>query len=221
MVNAGVTSAATAERALALGYAPAAKREGLAALFALDATLGQVVRGTREPLVGQMRLTWWRDALTALDERPPPAQPVLVAIATQVQPHGVNGATLATMTQGWEQLFAEPLDADAMAAHARERGGVLFAAAERLLGGHRPDVAVVGEGWALADLGAGLRDPAAADMARDLAGKRLDGAARGRWPRALRPLGALALLARDDLAGGTAGSPRRISRVLAHRLTGL
>lgn len=223
MVNAAVTSAAEAERALALGYAPAARREGLAALFALDATLGQVVRGARQPLIGQMRLAWWRDALAALDERPPPAEPVLAAIAQEVRPYGPSGAALARMAGGWEHLFAEPIDADAMAAHACERGGVLFAAAARLLtgsGDHHRGVVIAGEAWALADLGARLSDPAAAGVARSLAQARLEAADRGRWPRALRPLGALALLARDDLAGGTPGAPRRVARLLAHRLTG-
>ena len=43
---------------LAMTYAPATKRPALEALFALDDTLAGILRTTREPLVGQMRLTW-------------------------------------------------------------------------------------------------------------------------------------------------------------------
>ena len=45
-------SASDAERSLALSYAPAAARAGLEALFALDATLGAILKTTREPVVG-------------------------------------------------------------------------------------------------------------------------------------------------------------------------
>jgi phytoene synthase len=51
------------ERALALSYAPASTRPGLEALFALDTALGTILKTTREPIVGQMRLTWWYEAL--------------------------------------------------------------------------------------------------------------------------------------------------------------
>uniref|UniRef100_UPI0034A01D0A squalene/phytoene synthase family protein n=1 Tax=Sphingomonas bacterium TaxID=1895847 RepID=UPI0034A01D0A len=56
------------ERALVLSYAPADRRAGLAALLALDATLARIVWSARDPLIGQMRLTWWHGALSALDE---------------------------------------------------------------------------------------------------------------------------------------------------------
>ena len=83
MVKGALTAgrARSAERALALSYAAETVRPGVAALFSLDDTLGQILRTTREPLVGQMRLTWWHEALRALDGAPPPAQPVLQALA--------------------------------------------------------------------------------------------------------------------------------------------
>ena len=74
MVNTPVTDP---ERALALSYAPGAARDGMAALFALDDQLAGVVRTTRDPMVGQLRLTWWHEALAALDTAPPPAQAVV------------------------------------------------------------------------------------------------------------------------------------------------
>src|SRR3546814_17336884 len=60
------------ELALAICYAPRKARAALAALFALDATLADVLRTTTEPMLGQMRLTWWHDALTRLEAAPPP-----------------------------------------------------------------------------------------------------------------------------------------------------
>ena len=45
---------------LALAYAPAEARPAWAGLLALDARLAGVVRAAREPVLGQLRLAWWR-----------------------------------------------------------------------------------------------------------------------------------------------------------------
>lgn len=217
MVNAAETygidpAVGHAERALALGYAPAARREGLAALFALDATLARLTRHTRDAMVAQMRLTWWHEALSALGTRDVPGQPILEALAGQVSAGRVTPAGLAAIVEGWEAL----LD-DAPLAHARQRGAALFAAAAGVLGAADP-VAAAGEGWALADLVLHTPDPAVGAEARTLAAAALT--STHRWSRAGRPLGALALVARNDLAGIAPGAPARVLALLRLRLTG-
>jgi len=217
----------TPERALALGYAPHRAAPGLGALFALDDALGQILRTTREPLVGQMRLTWWHDALTRLDTAPPPAEPILVALAGTVLPCGVTGARLATMVEGWEALLdADPPDAAAMARFAERRGAGLFTMAGEVLGARPADPLVeAGAGWALVDLARHLRDRAAGEKALALARDGLRDATRKRWSHEARALGALAWLARLDAAvpldrAIPIGSPRRVMRLAWHRLTG-
>ena len=205
---------------MAISYAPASQRAALEALLALDARLGAVVRSTREPLLGQIRLTWWHDALEALDLRPPPAEPVLAALSAEVLPRGVTGARLAAMTEGWEALLVDPLDDAAMGRFAEGRGGRLFGSAAVVLGGAGEPVEQAGEGWALADLHANLSSADVAEQVARAAEERLGRAFDRRWGRAVRPLGALALLARADLAGVAPGSPRRVARLLRHRLTG-
>ena len=220
MVNAAVTDPREAERRLAIGYAPLAARPALAALLALDARLGAVVAGTREPMVGQMRLTWWHEALSRLDVAPPPAEPVLTALAAEVLPIGIAGAELAPMIDGWEALLDPEIDEERALLHAQARGSNLFGLAARALGAVTAAPSQAGEGWALADLALRLSDAKARQRARELAAERLDAAFERRWPVPLRPLGALALLARADLVGTPAGSPRRIGRLAWHRLTG-
>lgn len=221
MVNddALIPSSRAAERALAIGYAPAPAREAVAALLALDDTLGAILRTTREPIVGQMRLTWWHEALTRLDSAPPPAEPVLQALAASVVP-GVSGAALADMIDGWEALLEPELDAAAIDLFAGARGGRLFAAIATLCGAIDPRIDAAGQGWALADLAQRISDPGLADSIRRQALARLDAALAGTWPRRLRAPGALALLARADLQGVATASPKRIGRILIHRLTG-
>ena len=213
------------ELALAISYAPPRARPALGALFALDATLAQVLRTTSEPMLGQMRLTWWHDALGRLDVTAPPAQPVLEALAATVLPAGVPGAALAEMVAGWEELLEPELDEAGMLRYAAGRGGRLFVLAGRLAGIDRPEIESAGEGWALADLALHAGDAALVGHARALARARLETAAKAGWPAPARTLGALVHLARLDLALPAGehprkGAPRRVTRMLWHRLSG-
>ncbi|OYY89190.1 MAG: hypothetical protein B7Y45_13240 [Sphingomonas sp. 28-66-16] len=214
------------ERQLMLAYAPAAVRPGLGALWALDELLADILRSGREPMVAQLRLTWWHDALCRLDAGPAPAQPVLRALERSVLPAGVSGAMLAGMIDGWEALLdPEPITQAQLDCHATRRGGRLFEAAGALLGATRDPVRQAGMGWALVDLGWHLR--ADGDASRALAHARpsLDEATAPRWSRAGRPLGMLAWLARGDCrrpigAVRHQGAPMRLIRMFRHRLSG-
>lgn len=203
------------ERALALGYAPAASRDGVVALFALDAMLAKLTRGTREPIVAQLRLAWWREALERIDTAPVAGQPIIAALRETVLPSGVDGVMLAGLVDGWEALIAGDV-----AMHGHERGRRLFEMAAIVLGADDPWVGDAGEGWALADLALTSPDQAVATAARSGAGPLLKAAREPRASRAARPLGALASIARMDLEGGAAGSPRRVARLLRYRLIG-
>lgn len=207
---------------LALGYANVASRPALGALFALDDTLGAILRTTREPLVGQMRLTWWYEALGRLDVAPAPAEPVLTALQTVVLPAGVSGTMLAAMTDGWEALLEPVLDAAAVERFARDRGRRVFELAGTLLSVTDARVGLAGEGWAMADLSQRLTDAPSRQLARARAELALDAALRGRWPGRARALGAMALSARFDVSDSPPppGSPKRVGRLAWHRLTG-
>ncbi|MEN2708663.1 squalene/phytoene synthase family protein [Sphingomonas sp. NPDC092331] len=210
------------ERDLIVTYAPIERRAGLLALLALDDALARLLRTTREPALGQMRLAWWREALERLDRAPAPAEPVLRALEAEVLRRGVTGASLVPIVHGWEVLVEEAtLDADAMRRFAEGRGQ-LFVAAGRLLGGGNDPLPAAGQGWALADLAHNLQAEEERAMARNLARPLLDAAAGARWSRPARALGALAHRARLDLAEAPkpAGAPGRVGRLLWHRLTG-
>lgn len=208
------------ERALILTYAAPAGRAALAALLGLDDALARLLRTTREPAIGQIRLAWWRERLEALGEGPAPAEPVLQALAAS----GLAGAPLVPVVDGWEVLIEERLDGDALARFGAGRGA-LFVDAGKALGAVGDPLAEAGQGWALADLARHLGDPAEAAEARAMASPLLDAATSVRWSREGRALGAMAHLARRDLgleAGAVApvGAPSRVARLLWHRLSG-
>lgn len=210
------------ERSLALSYAPPTARPGLAALLALDDALARLLRTTREPALGQLRLAWWREALEKLDGAPAPPEPVLRALEAQVVRHGVSGAALVPIVHGWEVLVEEEeLDAAAMLRFGESRAR-LFVVAGALLSNRDAPLEIAGQGWALADLARNLDAENERSIARALALPLLDQAARHRWSRNARALGALVHLARLDLvqARPVPGAPSRVGRLLWHRLTG-
>jgi 15-cis-phytoene synthase len=211
------------ERKLALAYAPAKRRAALEALWRLDVAFGSVLATGREPMISQVRLAWWREALETLDRDAPPAEPVLQNLARHVLPEGIKGAELAEMEDGWAMLLAsDPLGTGDLDLYAHERGARLFELSARLLGAADARVAPAGEAWALADLARRSGQESEVRAALDAARSR-DTA--GTWPAPLRPLGMLAALARRDAARGLPperqGSPTRMLRLFRHRLTGL
>ena len=173
-----------------------------------------------------MRLTWWYDALHALDRGAAAiGEPILAALRDVAVPRGVSGAALAEAIDGWESMLdPDPIDGAGLQAFARHRGATLFAAIATLLGGADDPAAIAaaGEGWALADLARHVRDPATTALARSMAADRFARAFAVRWPSRMRPLGMLALLVRADLADTAErpGSPRRLGRLLMHRIWG-
>jgi phytoene synthase len=212
------------DRVLALSYVPAARRGALGALWRLDAALGAVLAGGREPLISRIKLAWWRESLEKLDRECAPPEPVLQAVAAHVLPAGPSGADLAGMEEGWSVLLAsQPLGDSGLEAYAAGRGGLLFLYSARLLGAEGGDeVSQAGEAWALADLArhSADRDEADRAIAASLArpGPR-------RWPSALRPLGMLFALARRDAEPDRPrweeqGAPGRMLRMFRHRVTG-
>ncbi|OHT18911.1 hypothetical protein BHE75_00891 [Sphingomonas haloaromaticamans] len=209
------------ERALALVYAPADRRAALAVLWRLDERLGAVLAMAQEPMIRAIRLAWWREALEALDDGPPPDEPLLQDVAAHILPLGLAGADVAALEEGWAALADLPPD---LGRHARARGRALFDLSARLLGEAAPrDLADAGEGWALIDrLAAG--DGPDEDRA-ELQARAAALLARRRWPRALRPLGVLAALARRDARAGDPaarrqGSPARLGRAIVAGLLG-
>lgn len=179
---------------LALSYAPAAARQKTLALFALDARLASIVRRRGEPVLAQMRLAWWRDALAASADKRPAGETVLGLLGGWRDP-----STLIPLVDGWETLLGEALDEPAIQGFAAGRGAGCAELARELA--CEPSAASsAGRLWALGDLAAHLSN--ATERAAVIAAA--DGMSRPALLRALRPLTVLAGLAERSLRrGGT------------------
>jgi phytoene synthase len=204
------------ERRLALAYAPAAARDALAALWMLDEQLGAVVARTETPAIGQMRLTWWHDALRALRSSRP-VHPVLVALADAP---AIEPDSLLPLIDGWEALLDPlPLTEETLIIYAEARGGTLFRVAATLLVGPEAEANRAGRLWALTDLAFRVSDRATAERALALAQSQ---AVHAHLPG---PLAVLAALARRDIRRGLdrprrQGAPARLARAMLAGLTG-
>lgn len=198
------------------------RRAAVGALWRLDAALGGALAGGREPMMGRIKLAWWREALERLDRQKPPAEPVLEELAALVVA-SVSGAELALMEEGWAVLAdPEPLSAGDLHTYAKGRGRLLFRYTARLLGLDAGALESAGEAWALVDLARHCTTAEDADVALAAARERLQ---QARWPAQLRPLGMLSILAQRDADPARPpweprGAPGRMARMLRHRLIG-
>ncbi len=73
------------DRYLAALAAPAGARDDLIALAAFAAEVRRIPRLVHDPLVGEIRLTWWRDAIEALARGEPAGHPIADAIAAPIR----------------------------------------------------------------------------------------------------------------------------------------
>jgi hypothetical protein len=129
------------DRFLAAQFASPAGRARLLALLAVNAEIARAPRTAREPLLAEMRLQWWLDAVSAaLAGSPPPRQPALAAFARAVRD---SGSTAGRIAAAFESLIAasardtrtDPLrDAADAERHADALSGTIADAALALLG---------------------------------------------------------------------------------------
>ncbi len=191
----------SAEAQLALAYTPPFARDALRVLLEFDARLGRIVAATNEPMLGQMRLAWWRDTLGTPASDRPTGDEVLDAISMRWAGHE---PALIALVDGWEHLLTDPpLSHDAAAGFAAGRAAAMAGFAE--MSGGSPDqcksVAAASNLWALADAASHVADNQERTTMIVVA-SRLPAASRLQSPfRGIAVLGALAR--RSVQAGGT------------------
>lgn len=187
------------EAGLALAWSGPKVRAPLSTALQLDRRLARIVSRTTEPMLGQMRLAWWREALN----RPPVDRPrgdvVLDAIGRD---WAGREAVLVQMVDAWEVLVtAERLENDKIIEFASGRSAFFSALDAELSTAAMPRVAAAGLRWASADAACAVSDECerAALVAAGLAA-RFEGPRR--MPASLRGLAVLEALALRSLQRG-------------------
>ncbi|MFL0356552.1 hypothetical protein ACI5KX_08720 [Erythrobacter sp. GH1-10] len=186
------------EAELAIAYSPEKVAGRLRTFLALDRRLGRIVSATTEPMLGQMRLAWWRDMLGKPVEERPSGDAVLDAIGELWQ--GQENA-LQKVVDAWEILvIADHLGENELRQYAADRGhpfGVFLESADRRDEGR---TATSAQRWALADTVARISEES--ERSAIIAAARDLNDFGGRHPRELRGLAVLDALARRALERG-------------------
>jgi 15-cis-phytoene synthase len=124
------------DRYLSALLAPRAARDDLIALAAFAGEIARVPVVTHEPLMGEIRLQWWRDALGVLERGEKTGHPVADALGAAWMRHrlpkGLLEGTIDACTIG---LYPEPIKDDlALWSFLAKTEGAMFALGLRVLG---------------------------------------------------------------------------------------
>lgn len=128
-------------------------RADVVALYAFDHELARAPRVASNPLIGEIRLTWWREALDEIFERRPVRRhPTAEALAATVARRGLARDPLEDLIDArYPELDAAPLTGDEALAWARGTGGGMAVLVAGLLdpAGDAAAAREAGAAWAL------------------------------------------------------------------------
>ncbi len=124
------------DRYLAALYAPEPGRRTLMALAAFQGEIARIPMTVREPLLAEIKLQWWRDALQMLMQDNATGHPVADALAEGLR----SGRLPIGLAAGMIDAAAEPRaisawsDPQALRSHLHKGHGAAFTLAARALG---------------------------------------------------------------------------------------
>ena len=125
------------DRTLAALLAPAYQLD-LLALAAFAAEISRIPATVSDPLIGEIRLQWWRDAIEAGARGEATGHPIADAIGSTLRARGLSpGRFLAIIdARAFDLSGALHADEDALVAYFAATEGSLFALGQAVLGGH-------------------------------------------------------------------------------------
>lgn len=166
---------------LAIAYARVDLRPAFALLLGFDNRLSEIVGRASEPMIAQMKIAWWNDAIASEPSARPKGEPVFQALSELTVP-GVDAATQQLLDAWGLLLSVDDWTTEVLDSFAETRSLAIFGSFAAWVGSD-DDVSTVGKAWALADL-------------RQRFGTRMVGgqtpASYMRTTRILRPLSILA-----------------------------
>jgi len=140
-------------------FAPAERRDALFALYAFNYEVARIRESVREPMLGLMRLQWWRDAIDDIFAGKPLRQhEVVTSLAQAIAAHGLSKdrftALLDARAQDMEEMPPESLAA--LESYAAATSGSVLLLALEVLGVRDRQAAAVGRAVGIAYALAGL-----------------------------------------------------------------
>lgn len=142
------------ERYLVSLFAEPSARDGLFALLAANHEIAKTAEVVSEPMIGQIRLQWWREAFDGIEAGAPRVHEVVLPLAAVAERQPDVLGHLRRVVEAREtDLTGEPAtDLAALTAYAAETGGEITAAMARVLGADIAAARALGTAWALIGL---------------------------------------------------------------------
>jgi phytoene synthase len=124
------------DRFLTALFAPAELSEPLMTLYAFNLELSKIRETVSEPLIGRMRLQFWRDAVDGIVDGTPPAHEIAKALSQTVRAHNILKADLHTLIDAREIDLDDvpPADIPATVSYAEATSSSVIVMALRVLG---------------------------------------------------------------------------------------
>ena len=145
------------DRFLTALFAPADRREDLLLLYAANLEIAKSREAVSEPLLGRIRLQWWREAIGELYEGRPRKHEILQPLAETVQRRGLSRLHFDALIEARETDMEEqpPADEGALESYAEATSAPLVRLALEVLGcagGTEAAATHAGTAYALAGL---------------------------------------------------------------------
>jgi len=148
------------DRFLTALFAPAERREALFALYAFNLEVARARESVSEPMLGRIRLQWWREAIEGIYAGTPRRHYVVDPLAAAVERHGLERASFERLLDARESDMeaAGPETLAALVGYAEGSSASLVHLALQILGDGAPSAPAmeagrrVGIAWALAGL---------------------------------------------------------------------
>ncbi len=142
-------------------FANKAERSQLALLYSFHYELAKIPEIVSEPMIGQIRYQWWRDAIAEIYEgRPVRAHEISTPLAAMLRDQDVPRYWIDTLINGRERDIDPVPFADMAAAkdYCKNTSGVLMQIAMQVLGAQDTAIgALAGQVWGLTGLARGWR----------------------------------------------------------------
>ncbi len=146
------------DRFLTALFAPVARRDDLFALYAFNAEVARSREAVSEPMLGLIRLQWWRDAIAECYAGRPRRHQVVEPLAAVIDSHGLPRRLFDRLLDSREMDFSDaPFETmDQLVSYAEASSGGLTQLALLVLGARDESAqaagALVGTAWALTGL---------------------------------------------------------------------
>jgi 15-cis-phytoene synthase len=208
--------------AIALAYAPPKSREVIEILFDLDDVMIRLIRSTREPLLGQIKIQWWVDQFilikSGLTAAPHPILQRLSAYSLTEQ----SLEKLIIYCQIWNTFLSPlPYKNEELLEFSTVRAS-LIEIANGIIGEKAHEYDNRFKIWCLLDITKTLGLNSIEEQCQKLAIQVQSENQKTNWNRVLRPFSILGSFADYDLKNPNniprQGSPKRMLQALSHVL---